>query len=325
VAVAFVLLLAVPGALTHSSTVHAKSVTLGVILPELQNPFELPLEAGARDAAKKLGFTLKLVGPNPPTTQAQISLLQDQITQKVDGIVLEPADTSALNTTIAKAVSANIPVSTVILDSPASQRAFFLGPNAEKEGEQEAQRTMAVLHGQHAKGVINYVVTSCFPTVSGQLLRRAGWEKAAKNKNRYKSEFTMHEVGFYNSTTDPAKNLSTIQTIYTSKASSIRVAYAMCAPDTEDWGKTLRQHSDHHIIVAGHDWLPGTLNLIQQGWLRWSLGEAPYESTVTSLTDLYNHAVHGTALPHGSFFSKSLYATKANLATVRKSPDAIGG
>jgi ribose transport system substrate-binding protein len=323
-ACALVLLMAAPGALTHSSTAHAKSITLGVILPELQNPFELPLEAGARAAASQLGFTLKLVGPNPPTTQAQISLLQDQIQQKVNGILLEPADTSALNTTIAKAVSAGIPVATVILDSPASQRSFFLGPNAEKEGEQEAIRTMRVLHGQHVKGVVNYVVTSCFPTVSGQLLRRAGWEKAAKHKNPFPKQFTMREAGFYNSTTDPAKNLSTIQTIYTSKASQIKVAYAMCAPDTEDWGKTLRQHGDHHIIVAGHDWLPATLNLIQQGWLRWSLGEAPYESTVNALTKLYNHAVNGTALPHGSFFSKSLFATKANLAQVRKSPDAIG-
>jgi ribose transport system substrate-binding protein len=323
-ALVFMLLTAIPGAVTHAPLAHAKSITLGVILPEMQNPFELPLEAGARAAAKQLGFTLKLVGPNPPTTQGQISLVQDQIQQKVDGILLEPADTTAINTTIAKAAGAGIPVATVILDAPASQRAFFLGPNAKREGQQEALHAMRMLHRQHVTGVVNYVLTSCFPTVSGQLLRRAGWEQAVKHMNPFPKEFTMREVGFYNSTTDPAKNLSTIQTVYTSKGSQIKVAYAMCAPDTEDWGKVVRQHGDHHIIIAGHDWLPGTLTLIQQGWIPWSLGEAPYESTVTALTKLYNHAAHGTALPHGTFYSRSIFATKANLAQIRKSPDAEG-
>src|SRR5690242_13633049 len=52
----------------------AKQITLGFVLPDLQNPIFVPMRSGAQDAAKKFGFTLRLVGPQTSDVQGQIAL-----------------------------------------------------------------------------------------------------------------------------------------------------------------------------------------------------------------------------------------------------------
>jgi ribose transport system substrate-binding protein len=307
-----------------SAPVQAKSITLGFILPDLTNPIFVPMRTGASKAESQFGFTLKLVGPTSGDVQGQISLMQDMETQKVNGIIVVPADSSGLNTSINGAIAKGIPVATANLDAPASNRAFYYGPNAKLEGQLEAKRTMTYLHYHHKTGVLNYVITSCLPSVTGQLDRRAGFEQTVKNHNPYKGAFTLKEIGFYNTTTDPVKNLANVKNIYTAKSGKMQVVYAMCAPDTENWGKTIKQHGNHSLLIAGHDWLPQTLNLIGQGWVPWSLGESPYDMGFTSLKLMYQHAATGAALPHGILFAKSIFATKKNLAQIRKSPDAQG-
>jgi len=305
------------------STAAAKQLTLGFVLPDLQNPIFVPMRVGAQDAAKKLGFNLRLVGPQPAGVQGQIALIQDLAQQKVDGLVVVPSDATALNTAINDAITANITVATANLDTVGSKRAFYYGPNARKEGELEAQRVLGTLHGRGARGTVNYIVTSCLPSVTGQLERRAGFETFVKTRNSYSRQFQMKEIGFFNTSTDPAKNLSNIQNIYTAKRDA-QVIYAMCAPDTENWGKVLMDHGDHRLLVAGHDWLPGTLDLIGQGWIPWSLGESPYDMGYSSLKLIYDHLANGKHLPTGIIFAKSVFCDKSNLAQIRKSPDARG-
>jgi len=41
----------------------SKTYTFALVLDDLTNPVELPLRKGAKDAAAKYGFTLKIVGP----------------------------------------------------------------------------------------------------------------------------------------------------------------------------------------------------------------------------------------------------------------------
>lgn len=325
VTVAAAVLFAGAAAGTGTGTVQAKSVTIGFVLPDLQNPIFVPMRTGASKAAKKFGFTLKLVGPASGDAPGQISLIQDLTTQHVNGIIVVPVDAKAVNPAIDAAVNQGITVATANLDAVGSKRAFYYGPNAKLEGKLEGKRVLSTLHKARLKGKVNFVITSCLPSVTGQLDRRAGFEATVKNgANPYRKTFTMHEAGFYNTTTDPVKNLANIKNIYTAKSSSIRVVYAMCAPDTENWGKVVKQNNNHHLLIAGHDWLPQTLNLIGEGWIPWSLGESPYDMGYTSSKLVYDHVALGKPLPHGILFAKSIFATKKNLAKIRKSPDAQG-
>jgi ABC-type sugar transport system substrate-binding protein len=330
VAVAFALLAtlaltatAQSGVRTHkgASATRAK-ITLALVLDDLTNPVELPLRKGAKDAAKKLGFDLKLVGPSPNTAQQQISLLQDLVAQKVNGIVILPVDSSALVPAINQAVAAGIPVATTEIDAPTSKRSFFYfgGTPPLQQGMMQADKVAAYYKAKGTTGTVNYVVTSCLPTVTGQQDRRKGFEQEATKLNK-NGKFQLKEIAFANTTTDPAKNLVNIQNLYTANHSKMQVAYAMCGPDTQNWGTVLSRNSDHGILVAGYDWLPKTLDLIDQDWVGWSLGSSLYDEGLHTFTVLYNHFAHGAAIPKGFAHGTSIFATKANLAAVRNSPD----
>jgi ribose transport system substrate-binding protein len=298
------------------------NITIALVLDDLTNPVELPLRRGAEDAAKKYGFTLKVVGPSPATAQQQISLMQDLQAQKVTGIVILPIDSTALVPAINSAVSAGIIVATTEIDAPSSDRSFYYfgGSPPLLQGKMQADRVAAYYKKKKAKGTINYIVTSCLPTVTGQQDRRSGFEKEAAKLNR-RNKFKLKEIAFANTTTDPAKNLVNVQNLYTAHHSQMQVAYAMCGPDTQNWGTVLSRAGDHNILVAGYDWLPKTLDLIGQGWVGWSLGSSLYGEGLHTFSVLYDHTSKGAKLPTGFTHGTSIFATKANLSTVRSSPD----
>jgi LacI family transcriptional regulator len=300
----------------------AKKVSLVLVLNDLTNPVSVPLRKGAEDASKKLGFDLKIVGPNPSTAQEQINTLKTVQTQKPDGIVILPVDTAALVGGIDRAVDAGIPVATTELDAPDSKRAFYYfgGSPPLDQGKMSADRVFETLKEKGASGTVNYVVTSCLPTVEGQQQRREGFEKQVEALNAT-SDFKLKNVGTYNTTTDPAKNLANIKNIYTAKGSDLQVAYAMCGPDTQNWGTVLKQKGDKDILVAGYDWLPETLNLIEQDWVGWAVGSSLYDEGLHTFTVMYDHVANGKPLPSGVTHGESTFASKDNLAEVRESPD----
>jgi ABC-type sugar transport system substrate-binding protein len=299
-----------------------KKVSLVLVLNDLTNPVSVPLRKGAEDASKKLGFDLKIVGPNPSTAQEQINILKTVQTQKPDGIVILPVDTAALVGGIDRAVDAGIPVATTELDAPDSKRAFYYfgGSPPLEQGKMSADRLFETLKGNGASGTVYYVVTSCLPTVEGQQQRREGFEKQVEALNAT-SDFKLKKVGTYNTTTDPAKNLANIKNIYTAKGSDLQVAYAMCGPDTQNWGTVLKQKGDKDVLVAGYDWLPETLNLIEQGWVGWAVGSSLYDEGLHTFTVMYDHVANSKPLPSGVTHGDSTFASKDNLAEVRESPD----
>jgi ABC-type sugar transport system substrate-binding protein len=304
------------------------SVSLGLVLDDCVNPVELPLRRGAQAASKKLHFSLKIVCPSPVTAQQQISLMQTLTVQHPNGIVILPVDSVALVPAINAAISAGITVATTELDAPTSKRSFFYfgGTPPLGQGKMQADRVAAYFKRKHAKGNVNYYVTSCLPTVTGQQDRRRGFEQeAARLNGSGKYKFKLKEVGFANTTTDPAKNLVNITNIYTAAHSKIQVAYAMCGPDTQNWGTVLHRNGNHKILVAGYDWLPQTLNLIGQGWVAWSLGSSLYREGLYTFTVLYNHFAKHKPLLHGVHHGTSIFATKANLKKIRNSPDVKSG
>jgi ribose transport system substrate-binding protein len=318
-----------PGTDSHSGQAATSAqITLALVLDDCVNPVERPLGKGAEDAAKKLGFTLKNVCPNPNTAQQQISLVQDLVAAKVSAIIILPVDSTALVPAVNAAVDAGIPVATTELDAPTSKRSFFYfgGTPPLGQGKMQADRVAAYFKAKGAKRTVNYVVTSCLPTVTGQQDRRKGFEVEAAKLNK-RNKFKLKEVGFFNTTTDPAKNLVNIQNIWTANHSKMQVAYAMCGPDTENWGTVLRRNKDHKILVAGYDWLPKTLDLIGQGWVAWSLGSSLYREGLHTFTVVYDHFAKGTRLPAGASHGTSIFAAKKNLAQIRKSPDvtSVGG
>src|SRR6516225_94357 len=100
-----------------------------VIVPKaMNNPFFDFARDGCQKRAKELG-NIECIYKGPiehePATQAQI--IQDFITQKVDGLAISVADVAAMTKSIEAAAAAGIPVITFDADAPGSKRIAYIG------------------------------------------------------------------------------------------------------------------------------------------------------------------------------------------------------
>lgn len=297
-------------------------VKMTFIIPELANPFWIPGKKGAQDAAKKFGVNLQIVGTQQFDAHQQIALFDNALTAGTQAIVTVPGDPSTLNNAIAKAKAKGVYVGSVILDAPKSKRDFFVGPGVVGEGREQGKRVLQALNRQGASGTVEAAITTCAPGSSGQEGRRKGFTQVVTKQNPYKAKFQVKIVQYLNATGEPAKSLANHQNLLLAHP-NLKVIYPMCAINTLSAGQAIKAKNRKDILIAGHDWLPQTLDLIEQGWIPWSLGEDPYNNCYKAVQWLAQ-AVRGKAVPHGSFISKSIIATKANLAQIRKSPNASG-
>ncbi|WP_315741207.1 sugar-binding protein [Bradyrhizobium sp. SZCCHNR1093] len=101
------------------------------IVPKaMNNPFFDVARDGCLKRAKELGNVECIYkGPveHEPATQAQI--IQDFVTQKVDGLAISVADVAAMTKSIEAATAAGIPVITFDADAPGSKRIAYIGTN----------------------------------------------------------------------------------------------------------------------------------------------------------------------------------------------------
>jgi ribose transport system substrate-binding protein len=107
-----------------------------VIVPKaMNNPFFDFARDGCEKRAKALG-NIECIYKGPvehePATQAQI--IQDFITQKVDGLAISVADVAAMTKSIEAATAAGIPVITFDADAPGSKRIAYIGTNNKEFG-----------------------------------------------------------------------------------------------------------------------------------------------------------------------------------------------
>lgn len=107
-----------------------------VIVPKaMNNPFFDFARDGCLKRAKELG-NIECIYKGPvehePATQAQI--IQDFITQKVDGLAISVADVAAMTKSIEAATAAGIPVITFDADAPGSKRIAYIGTNNKEFG-----------------------------------------------------------------------------------------------------------------------------------------------------------------------------------------------
>jgi ABC-type sugar transport system substrate-binding protein len=310
------------GGQAAANTSTTKPVSVTFILPGLTNPFYIPAIKGAKDAAKKYGAKLDVTGTQ--SSGSLIPFVQTAIASRATGILVSPEDPDSLNTVIKDATGKGITVGTFILDSPNSERKFFMGPDTEGEGKQQAKLVLDRLHAEGFKGTAEASITSCVPGATGQQLRRKGFEEVVTNENAYKADFTVKVVAFLNATVEDSKSHATYVNLLKAHP-KLKVMYGMCAPDTKNAGLVAKQNGDKDLLVVGYDWLPQTLDLIEEGWIDWSLGEDPYGSAYKAVESIVKHSRGEGQLLAGVNYSKGILATKDNVAEIRKTPNASGG
>ena len=125
------LLLATVAVVIMASPAFAQQKYRFAVVPKaMNNPFFDVARDGCLKRAKELGNVECIYkGPieHEPATEAQI--IQDFITQKVDGIAISVADVAAMTKSIEAATAAGIAVVTFDADAPGSKRLAYIGTN----------------------------------------------------------------------------------------------------------------------------------------------------------------------------------------------------
>ena len=117
----FLLLVVIPGSLLMfsckpSESDGAKKPVIAVIPKGVSHFFWLSIKSGADAAAKDLSVTVDWQGPASETDYArQLSIVEDAINRRVDGIVLAPSHGDTMVPIVERAMKAGIPVT--IFDS----------------------------------------------------------------------------------------------------------------------------------------------------------------------------------------------------------------
>src|SRR5260221_12484127 len=162
---------------------QAKKPVIGLVMKSLANEFFKDMEEGAIKHVQERGdLTLVPVGMHSETDiDTQISAVENFITQKVDAIVVAPADSRALVPPLARAIKAGIVVINidVALDEAAKKQAgvdlAFVGPH-NRTGAKMSGAVLAKALGPGGK----VVILEGNPGADNAIQRKLGFDDAVK-------------------------------------------------------------------------------------------------------------------------------------------------
>ena len=175
-----------PGVTTNTTTVpgpapsSAKVLRIAVIPKGTSHEFWKSVHAGAQNAAKELG-NVEIIWKGPATendTSAQIELVKNMITQRVDAIVLAPNHSESLVGVVQEANEEKIPV--VIFDSglgKGPEIVSYVATDNENGGRLAAQRLAEVLGDKGEVILLRY---------------RAGSESTEQREAGFLAEIAKH-------------------------------------------------------------------------------------------------------------------------------------
>ena len=126
---------------------HAQGVTIGVSLPQDDNPFYILMLRGIRARAQELGMQVITVSSQEDKAK-QINGVQDLVARGVKGILISPIDAVAVNAAYDAAAAAKIPIVSVARGSSSPNQTLHVAMDEKQVGRDIGAWTMQQLGGK---------------------------------------------------------------------------------------------------------------------------------------------------------------------------------
>src|SRR2546426_4688851 len=127
--------------------VTAQPVTIGVSLPQDDNPFYIAMLKGIRARAQELGWQVAYVSSNEDKLR-QINGVQDLLARGVKGILISPIDAVGVNAAYDAAAGAKIPIVSVARGSASPNQTLHVAMDEKQVGRDIAEWTARKLAGK---------------------------------------------------------------------------------------------------------------------------------------------------------------------------------
>jgi len=270
--------------------------TMGLSLSTLNNPFFVTLRDGAVDAAKKLDINLIVVDAQDNPAK-QLSDIEDLIQRKVNFILINPTDSSAIGSAVEKANKAGIPVATVDRNADKGKVVFHIASDNVAGGRMAARYIADALKGQ---GTVIELVG--IPGSSAARDRGAGFEDELANYPKIK--LVAKQTANFNR----AEGLSVMENLLKAYP-NINAVFAQNDEMALGAIQAIKAAGKlDKIIVVGFDAIDDAINAIKKGDMEATIAQQPYLMGQMGVTKAFEYLTLGTV-----FFPVDLQViTKSN-------------
>jgi ribose transport system substrate-binding protein len=261
-----------------------KKYRIAVIPKGTTHEFWKSVHAGAENAARELG-NVEVIWKGPlqeDDRDGQISVVQDFITRKVDGICLAPLDSQALVKYVQEAKQEGIP--TVIFDSGLDDErdiASYVATDNYKGGALAARQLGKVLEGEGGVILLRYN-----PGSESTHQREEGFLKTLKEDFPGITVLASNE---YAGTT-PEKALDKSQQVLIKFRDQVKGIFAVCEPNSTALLKALEQEGlAGKVKCIGFDPSPELVQAMRDGKMHGIVLQDPVKMGYDAVKTMLEH------------------------------------
>lgn len=253
----------------------SKSEVYYLVANNLKLNYWKSANAGFEDAAKALGVTPLLRGPDTFDPQAEEAELQKVIASKPAGILISVADEKLMTPSINDAIAAGIPVITMDSDAPGSNRLTFVGTNNLEAGRLGGQRLIFMLNG---KGNVAFFTNPGQPNLDERL---KGYKDAFADHPGIKVVEVFDMKGDSGTAFDEAQKL-----VGRKGADQVDGFVTLEASAGKEVAEVLRRGGLESRALIAMDVDADTLKLINMGEIDSTISQRPYTMGYVGLKNL---------------------------------------
>jgi simple sugar transport system substrate-binding protein len=268
------------------------------------NPFFVPTQYGAADACALVNCSYTWTGSTTADVGQMLNAFNAAISAKASGIGVCVVDKKAFEAPIKRALGKGIPVVAYNADGAVKgpkARLAYIGQDLYASGVAMGNRIASIVpKGDVAIFIATPGALNIQPRIDGALAAI----KASGKPIKAKAVATDADL---------SKELSIIDSYYLGHK-NLAGMFAVDAGDTQAVGQVIQKHNlKGKVRGGGYDLLPGTLNLINKGFLDFTIDQQPYLQGFQPVIQLFLYKLSGGLVAPSETNTGLLFVTKANV------------
>jgi ABC-type sugar transport system substrate-binding protein len=288
---------------------NADPLKIGLVQIDLSNPFHVGEVEGAKEAARRYGFDLRVTSGEGDVNK-QIQAFENLINEKVDAIAVNFIDVGAFGPAMAKAKAANIPV--VCLHSRTDGCAKVLGFDERFTGRIVGEYAVKLL--EEKNGAFKGQVAN----LQGLLGQGLNTDRSGGFTDVTSKYSDIKLVAQEPTNWDPNKAVQITENWLTAYP-KLDLIYGNSDSLTVPAGKTLKRADRTDILLVSVDGSKEGLDAVKSGMLKSTVLLAPQYSGFWKAAMPY--LVAAKKAPDGDFLIQGVLVTKENVDAMLKIAD----
>jgi simple sugar transport system substrate-binding protein len=265
------------------------------------NPFFVPTQYGIEDADAIFNTDHQWTGSATSDVGQMVSAMNSAISSGADGIAVSLIDTKAFNAPVQKALDKGIPVVAYNADVP-NKRLAYIGQDLFVSGQKLGERIVELVP---SGDVVGFIATPGSLNIQPRI---DGAKQAIKDSGK---PINLTEVA---TGADTAGELAKIDAYYQGHK-DLKGMFAVDAGSTQGVAQTMQKYGlpNKGIHGGGYDLLPTTLNLVDKGFLDFTIDQQPYLQGFYPTTQLFLYKISGGLMAPSDTNTGLLFVTKDNV------------